>query len=262
MNRSRRLLAAAVTVAAVLGALTLASAASLPVSPGAMTSTTAPRPCDNGATATAPAGSGPTYTAVRLTVPVNCVSRSVQVTLVDGGGVAHSSVSTVMASVTQDVSVSNYTAAAGLTVVATVDGWSLGTNWSYTAPLPKASCRITRGPVGATCDVEVTRRIGILDYVFYDVVVISSSPTWATWEVTLNLTHTFYAPQPTSLGNSWATNDDGNVERASCGSGALAVRGPGTSNGNSFRNVTDGTDREFTLVVDPPLTANLLQGCS
>ncbi|MGJ0223633.1 hypothetical protein ACQUZK_09560, partial [Streptococcus pyogenes] len=108
------------------------------------------RPCADGATATAPVATTTAQTQVRLTVPADCVGRTVQATVVDAAGVPHSSAPTVLTAVTQDVAVGAYTAAATMQVGAAVDGWGLATTWSWTPPRLPVTCRIPSNPA-QTC---------------------------------------------------------------------------------------------------------------
>ncbi|MBX9245788.1 hypothetical protein ICW40_13350 [Actinotalea ferrariae] len=204
----KRIALAVVLLIALIGSASMGSAASLTVRGGVIDTFTNARPCADGATATGPSTTTATQTAVRLTVPADCVGKTVQVTIVDAAGVPHSSAPTLMTTVTRDIPVAGgYTGTSNLVVRATVDGWNLATTWSYTPPLPMASCRIVATNAPCTATVTLDRRssgfFGTFSY--YDVTV---SPTnQGQWEVTFNLDHPGYGSVPTRLGNSILDND-------------------------------------------------------
>jgi hypothetical protein len=219
---SKRIAALVVAVLALVAITAgLASASSLTVRGGVLTTATATRPCADGATATGPTTTTANQTGVRITVPASCVGRTVQATVVDAAGVAHSSAPTVMTAATLTLPVSGYVGTSSLVVRATVDGWNLTTTWSYTPPLPMASCRVIATGATCTADVTLARRsvlfFGTFDY--YDVQV--SGNAGLAWEITLNLDHPGYGSVPTRLGNS-VLDSDAQVTRV----GALCVSGP------------------------------------
>lgn len=135
--------------------ITTASAAKLSVGGASLASAVGAHPCAGVATATAPAGSGPSATGVAVVVPQGCVGRTLAVTVLSGTTAVASGSATVVAGTTT-VPVPSYALAAGLTVQAVVDGWALPVTWSYTPPtLPAVSCRIVNHPA-ATCSFEIT----------------------------------------------------------------------------------------------------------
>ncbi len=150
----RRPIGSAFAALAALGtvlALTFANAAALPLTGGSLASTTATHPCLGSATATATTGSGTTYSAVSVTVPDGCAGRELKVTLLNGTTELGSGTGTVAGSGATVVTFTGtYTAAAGLTVRAVVDGWDLPATWSFTPPAPTlpATCVITNDVSG------------------------------------------------------------------------------------------------------------------
>jgi len=272
LNRSRRLLAAAVTVAAVLGALTLASAAGLPLNGGTLSSAAVGHPCPGTATAVpaTPWSNHARYRAVTLTLPPGCGARNVQVTVTSGpdvrsgSGDTNASGQVTISFGTTNDNLHTYAVTSGLTFKATVSGWDLPT----TATMPAIWCTVITTGSTETCAATVT--LGVRGgNNFYQVVVTTPSTSWVTWEVTFNLAHPFYGTVPTRLGNAdldpysagggdvnWAYNtaNVNDVQRSSPCSvlpGELRVTGlnSGTSP-NVFRDVKNNRTRSFDLLLN------------
>ena len=136
MNRSRRLLAAAFTVVAVLGAVAFASAASLPLTGPILTAATVLHPCPGTATVTN-TDVGLSLGTVQVTLPANCASatttRKVQVKLIDAAAHEYTSAAVTMSAQSQTVAVTpGYTAPGAMIARVTADGWDVPATWSYT----------------------------------------------------------------------------------------------------------------------------------
>jgi hypothetical protein len=275
LTRARKLLTVALVAAALLAGVSLASAASLPLDGGILTSATATRPCPGTATATAATGSGPTYSAVSVTVPAGCANKRLDVTLLNGSTVLRSGTAPVASSGATTVTFTGtYTASSSLTVLAIVDGWNLPTTWSFTLP-PIWCTVVSGGDAGATCTATVALRYdtGRAAW-YYDVAVTTTSAQWLVWEVGFSLSNSFYGSVPTRLGNSildvyndghvnwdttqqggwygwWAINDVVRTSNCSTLPGSLLVRGE--NNGPSddlFQQLRDIRARQFSLVVN------------
>ena len=278
MTRARRLLTATLAVAALLGAISFASAASLPLTGPILTAAAATHPCPGTATAVPATRSGNNnnyrYRAVTLTLPPGCGTRFVQVTVTSGPDVRSGSGNT-NASGQVTISFGNnnnnantYAVTSGLTIKATVSGWDLPT----TATMPAIWCTVIPTGSTATCAATVTlgtRSPNGQPIDFYDVVVTTPSTSWVTWEVSFNLAHPFYGSVPTQLGNAdldpysagggdvnWASNSANvnDVQRSSPCSvlpGELRVTGlnSGTSP-NVFRDVKSNRTRSFDLLLN------------
>ncbi len=266
----KRAALALVLLLVVLGSIGTASAATLAVRGGAVDEFTVTRPCADGATATGANPATTNQTHVRLTIPQACVGRNVQVTVVDAAGVAHSGAASPMNQATLDIPVQGgFTAAAGLTVRATVDGWNLTTTWSWTAPAYIWCTVVTPGST-ATCTATIVKRTTDARVPYWDVVVSTTSPTPVRWEVGFDLANSYYGTV-TRLGNSdldgyddawpyswgdavgnWSAIND--VVRQNCGAAPMRVQGldsaPRWDASNNFREVRAGRERLFSLVVN------------
>lgn len=261
----KRAALALVLLLVVLGSIGTASAATLAVRGGAVDDFAVTRPCPDGATATGANPATTNQTHVRLTVPQACVGKNVQVTVVDAAGVAHSGAASPMNQATLDIPVQGgFTAAAGLTVRATVDGWNLTTTWSWTPPAPYIWCTPASG--GGTCNATLALRTTPAGVRYWDVVVTTTSTSSVRWQVSIDLTHPFFAGSvPTRLGNSdLDTYDDGqttwgteffqpynDVSRQGCGTNPVRLVGVNQGGGgNNFRDVRSNRERRFSIVVD------------
>jgi len=277
LTRARKLLTVALVAAALLAGVSLASAASLPLDGGILTSATATHPCPGTATATAATGSGPTYSAASVTVPAGCTGKQLAVRMTSGATVL-TGTATVTASNVAVVSFAptTYNATSAWTILAIVDGWNLPTTWSFTLP-PIWCTVVSGGDTGATCTATVALRYdtGRAAW-YYDVVVTTTSTQWLVWEVGFSLSNSIYGSVPTTLGNStldvysdgqvtWNTayhstswwsgwsaiNDVVRTSNCSTLPGSLLVRGE--NNGPSddlFQQLRDTRARQFSLVVN------------
>lgn len=276
MNRSRRLLAAAVTVAAVLGAISFASAASLPLTGPILTAATVPHPCPGTAAATAATGSGLTYSAASVTMPAGCTGKLLTLRMTSGTTTltGTATVSGSGATVVGFVPATTYNATLAWAIQATVDGWNLPTTWSFT--LPHIWCTVVTTGSTATCTATVTLvtrpnpESGVIrDY--YDVVVQTDSDTYVRWEVGFQLDHAFYGGAPDSLGNSnfdlfwdgsttWSQGSNYTPTTVAARAGqceelpVLRVRGNSSYRWgdwqNDFRDVRSDRERHFTFVLN------------
>lgn len=266
MNRSRRLLAAAVTVAAVLGALTLASAASLPLTGPILTAATVPHPCPGTATAVPATRSGNnnnSYLAVVMALPPGCGNRFVQLTVDRPNTTTRDRTGSGTTDANGRVTITlndTYNVTANNTLLATVSGWNLPAAWA-----PQIWCTVVDSS-GATCAATVT--LGVRNgNDLYHVSVTTPSTSWVTWEVTFNLAHAFYGAVPTRLGNgdldqysdgavNWdytMANVNDVVRSSLCATFPGELRVTGLTSGSSpnvFNQVTSGRTRVFDLLVN------------
>lgn len=252
---------ATLTGVALAAGAVVANATGLALTVPPLSSMVVATPCAGPAVVGNPAGSG-SYSTVTLQMPAECVAieRSVQVTIVDGANVPHSSVAVVMSSPTQTVAVSPaYTAAPSMTVRVTLDGWDVPSSWAYTAPLPQISCRIPSNPA-YTCTATITRRWFLVYYYDVRISAPAGQPS-APWEVTLNLDAAAFGDVSNHIGNY--PLDDGDVVLASgsgCATAPIArLVGTGTStSATAFRNVSSGQSRTLHLAIGDAGTAEVM----
>ena len=265
-------------LALAAGALSIGNASSLTLTGGSVSSLSAQHPCSGTGTATAASSTAigsTSYAGVAVTVPSSCGTRAIQVTVLSGASVVASGSGTVTTSGT--IATSPYTATAGLTVKATVAGWDLPLTWSFT---PHSSCSITSVGSTASCASTVTMYTGTRgtsEALYFDVVVHTDSPTWVTWTVTFDLSHSYYNVQVVRLGNSdfdayndgtttWnSTNRVNDVIRTSQCTALPTLTATGIGDGTvstgwwaenqktnerNFSLVRSDYDRKFSLVVN------------
>ena len=143
----------------------------------------------------------PGYGAIDVTLPSGCTgARTVQVTLLDGTQSLVAASGTVTGS--GSLSASAYRAQSVTGGVATVDGWDLPFTWDFTPP---ATCQVTSG--SGTCVATVTlwtgqRTGGSSSALYFDVWVTTTSSSWVSWQVTFDLSSSYYGTTVTRLGNS------------------------------------------------------------
>jgi len=124
---------AALAAVVVLAGVSFASAASLPLDGGVLTSANLTHPCAGTLAATTPPTSIPVST-VTITPPAACVGRTVAVTVVAG---AEQRQGTATAPASGSVTVTldgSYTPSTSTQVTSVVDGWDLPTGWTYLPP--------------------------------------------------------------------------------------------------------------------------------
>ncbi len=256
----RRLLAMSVLLLAAAG-LGLASASTLGVGSPEIAAESVTHPCTGAVSATPAQQNRSKYRGIAFTLPSGCGSRTVQVALKDGNN-WRTGTSTFASS--GIVTLNNtYTALTSMTIVATIDGWTLPVTWSY-APV---TCAVPTGE--ATCDAGVTiftgNKPGGGYFTYYDVVVTTTSTTPVPWQVTILMSYPDYPGVPTYLGNStldgfndgvttWSgTGNVNDVDRISACSDSpvLVVAGrPSGPINNRFENVVAGRQRNFSLVLN------------
>lgn len=263
----RRLIAAVVALLAI-GGVVLASASSLSVDGGTLTTLDGQNPCPGSAAATASNSASPgsqTFTGISVTLPTGCGSRAVQVALLDGTTVVTSAAGTIDGSGVLTAS-TTYPASGTLTVQLTADGWAVPATWAYSQ---YASCAITSG--SGTCTAEVTlwtgtRPGGTSEALYFDVWVRTTSTQSRPWSVTFDLSHPYYGTAVTRLGNStldgyrdvsttWSdTGWANNAQRTSnCSTlPTLTVEGisQSTAPPRNFAVVRNTRPRYFSLVVN------------
>lgn len=134
----RRALIAVLLVLGVLASATIASAASLAVRPGTLTSLSRSHPCLGASPVVvvpaSPTGAANTYTAVRTTLAPGCEGATVRLALTSPTGtVAQFQGTVVGGSVTAPITTAaSYVVAAGYAVQAVVSGWGLRATWQAT----------------------------------------------------------------------------------------------------------------------------------
>ena len=261
----RRGLAALLVLAAA--GLGLANASSLTVTTTGTSARVVTTPCTGPAATTAAASvnaAAQSFAAVDVTLPAGCGTRTVQVALLQGTTVvASGSGSNTGAGA---VGTGTYTAAPGLTVQLTADGWSVPATWEYSQ---YATCALTSGTGTCTASVTLfsgTKPGGATAALYFDVWVTTTSTSWVPWQVTFDLANAYYGTTVTRLGNStldgygdgsttWSSTGWANdVHRVSdCSTlPSLVVAGDQTS-GNNNRNfavVRSDRARYFSLVVN------------
>jgi hypothetical protein len=194
-----RVFAVGLAVVGLLAAASFASAASLSLNAGSVTTVVSGHPCAGQATATPTSGSGTTYLATSVTVPPGCAGLSLGVTLLQGTAVVRNGTATVASSGATVVTFAgSYTASSTMTIRATVGGWDLPTSWTFTppVPLPAVSCRVYDHP-SATCSVVVTGFTvwGYPSTTHFQLdlqVVGDSNANNQHWELTFNFADAYY----------------------------------------------------------------------
>lgn len=264
-RRWRHALAALLVLTAA--GLGLASASTLAVTSTGTSARVVTAPCTGSAATTAAASvnaAAQSFSAVDVTLPAGCGTRAVQVTLLQGTTVVASGSGSITGN--GAVGTGTYTAAAGLTVQLTADGWSLPATWEYSQ---YATCALTSGTGTCTATVTMfsgTRPGGTSAALYFDVWVTTTSTSWVPWQVTFDLAHTYYGTTVTRLGNStldgygdgtttWSStgwvNDVHRVSHCSA-LPSLVVAGDQTSTNNNrnFAVVRSDRARYFSLVVN------------
>lgn len=263
-RRWRRGLAALLVVATA--GLGLASASSLTVTTTGTSARVVTTPCTGPAATTAATSvnaAAQSFAAVDVTLPADCGTRMVQVALLQGATVVASGSGTITG--TGVVGTGTYTAAPGLMVQLTADGWSVPATWEYSQ---YATCALTSGT--GTCTASVTpfsgtKPGGATAALYFDVWVTTTSTSWVPWQVTFDLANAYYGTV-TRLGNStldgygdgsttWSSTGWANdVHRVSdCSTlPSLVVAGDQTSanNNRNFAVVRSDRARYFSLVVN------------
>lgn len=271
MKRSRRYLTAAVLAVVVLAGISVANAAGLSLTAGAVTARSMTHPCP-GTASMVPANrqSGTTYRSVVLALPAGCAGLPVQLYLDHPSNSSDDESGSGTTDASGVVSIrmtGNYNRAVAFTPRATVSGWDLPVAWNTTL-MPPIWCTVTDGS-GATCTATVTIFTGVkppgtTTATYYDVVATTTSTAWVPWEVGFNLAHPFYGSAPTRLGNSdndgyddgdleWGTGGDYNdiVRENACGTSPLTVAGIDSGDsGDRFYNILNNRVRQFSLVVN------------
>ncbi len=266
--RLRRRAVAAALVGLVAAGAALASASTLTVASDSVYAGLLDHPCAGTATAQPVASTdwfNPGYAGLAITLPPGCGNVPVDVTLASGAGVVSSGLGMVDGSGT--VTTSPVFTDPDLTVHATVEGWDLPVDYSWTPP---ASCTVVSG--SGTCDAEVTlwtgqRPGGSSSALYFEVWVTTTSSQWVTWEVTFHLDNVYYPVTVTRLGNSdldsytdadgrtWSQDQQrriNDVHRVGACSRDLTVQGDSTSrqDRDNFEVVRAATPRFFALVVN------------
>lgn len=208
----------AVVAASAVAGLQVASASSVSVGAGDLSTADIGHPCPGTATTTAAMPSGTSHTAVQVSLPTGCAGRQVSVTVLNGTTVVASGSQTVAASGPTVVGTGTYTASATLRVEAVVDGWPLPATWSYTPTvLPAVSCRIVNHP-SATCSFEITSFTswadpwpGINKFELNGRVVGEHNANGQVWELTFDFTNAQYPFVPRGL-----QSNGGLVLRSDC----------------------------------------------
>jgi hypothetical protein len=178
----KRLVVALLVVLAALASATVGHAAAISVTSRSIASFVVQHPCPGLATAVPSSPSGSTFTGVTVTLPsAACAGRTVKLTVLNGATVVAQTAGVVVSGAVATFTTPAYTAAAGYTVRAIVDGWNLPTTWSYTSAVQP----FTPGNPVTVVQSITWSTIGTAQCATVTVTTTTSSPS--RWLVNLNI---------------------------------------------------------------------------
>lgn len=255
----RRAVALVLLALVVVVPARIAEAASLAVAGASLTTAYSGHPCPTARLDATTQAAGST-TSMTITPPSGCLGRDIRIGVPLGSGAAQADVRPTGAApvtVTLDAA---YTPRTDLAVLATVDGWALPVDWTWTPPAAYW-CTVT-SPGGGACSAVVTLRTQVINgelVRYYDVTVTTTSSGWVQWSVGLATDHPFYTSssgftRATRLGNSDLDGNNDAVRLSACAGLPVVLLG-GTrqgATGNAFNNVRQATPRRFSMVVNEP----------